>query len=193
VVERTGHMNSLTALKRKAIHTPLAEKMHEKAIGELKEHIHQIEEEIQRLIDQDPDYRNLVGLLISIPGVGLLLAAHMLVVIQSAPLPLSPKFLAAFIGICPYEDSSGTSLRHAATSRHYGPPGLRKLLFLAALSISMHNPQFRIYFLRKVQEGKPKQLVINNIANKLLKVIVAVVRTQTAFIPNYRSVNPGLL
>ena len=68
-----------------------------------------------------------------------------------------------------------------------------KLLFLAALLISMHNPQFRIYFLRKVQEGKPKQLVINNIANKLLKVIVAVVRTQTAFIPNYRSVNPGLL
>jgi len=193
VVEKTGHMNSLTALKRKAIHTPLAEKMHEKAISELKEHIRQIEEEIQRLIDQDPDYRTLVGLLISIPGVGLLLAAHMLVVIQSAPLPLSPKFLAAFIGICPYEDSSGTSLRHAATSRHYGPPALRKLLFLAALSICAHNPQFRTYFLRKVQEGKPKQLVINNIANKLLKVMVAVVRTQTAFIANYRSVNPGLL
>ena len=85
VVEKTGHQNSLTALKRKVIRTPLAEKMHEKAIGELKEHIRQLEEEIKRLIDQDPDFRNMVGLLISIPGVGLLLAAHMLVVIQSAP------------------------------------------------------------------------------------------------------------
>jgi len=193
VVEKAGHQNSLLALKRKAIRTPLAEKMHEKAIIELKEHIHQLEEEIQRLIDHDPDYRNTVTLLISIPGVGLLLAAHMLVTIQSAPMPLSPKSLAAFIGICPYEDSSGTSIIHKPTSRHYGPPGLRKLLFLASLSISMHNLQFRTYFLRKVQEGKPKKLVINNIANKLLKIMVAVMRTNTAFIANYRSVNPGLL
>lgn len=193
VVEKAGHQNSLIALKRKVTRTPLAEKMHEKAISELKEHIHQLEEEIRRLIDQDPDYHNMVALLISIPGVGLLLAAHMLVAIQSAPLPLSPKFLAAFIGICPYDDSSGTSVRHKPTSRHYGPPGLRKLLFLASLSISMHNLQFRTYFLRKVQEGKPKLLVINNIANKLLKVMVAVLRTKIAFIANYRSVNPGLL
>jgi transposase len=193
VVERAGHQNSLTALKRKVIRTPMAEKMHEKAIIELKEHIRQLEEEIKHLIDQDPDFRNMVGLLSSIPGVGMLLAAHMLVTIQSAPNPISSKSLAAFAGICPYEDSSGTSINHRPTSRHYGPPGLRKLLFLASLSISTHNIQFKTYFIRKVQEGKPKKLVINNIANKLLKIMVAVVRSQTTFIPNYRSVNPRLL
>lgn len=193
VTEKTGHQNALKALERKKVRTHLAESMHQKMISELKEYIHGIEEEIRHLVDQDPDFRNMIRLLISIPGVGLLLAAQILVVIHSAPMPLSPKTLAAFAGICPYEDSSGTSINHRPTSRHYGPPGLRKLLFLAALSISTHNPQFRIYFLRKVQEGKPKQLVINNIANKLLKVIVAVVRTNTPFIPNYRSVNPGLL
>ena len=193
VVDKTGHQNSLKALQRKMIRTSLAEEMHEKAIGELKTHIRQIETEIQRLIDQDPDLRSKVALLISIPGVGMLLAAHMLIAFQSAANPMSPKSLAAFIGICPYEDSSGTSLRHTPTSRHYGPPGLRKLLYLAALSLRTHNFQFKSYFLRKVQEGKPKQLVINNIANKLLKIMVAVVRTRTHFIANYRSVNPGLL
>jgi len=193
VGERTAHRNALLALKRKAIRTGLAENVHEKALAELKEHIQQIEAEIRRLINQNPDFRNIVTLLMSIPGVGLLLAAHLLVVIQSAPLPLSPKSLAAFIGICPYQDSSGSSIYHKPTSRHYGPPGLRKLLFLASLSISVHNPLFRTYFLRKVQEGKPKQLVMNNIANKLLKIIAAVVRTNTTFIANYRSVNPALL
>jgi transposase len=108
-------------------------------------------------------------------------------------MPLSPKSLAAFIGICPYEDSSGASLKHRPTSRHYGPPALRKLLFLASLSVSMYNLQFRTCFLRKVQEGRPKKLVINNIANKLLTIMVAVVRTNTAFIANYSLVNPGLL
>jgi transposase len=193
VAQKAGHQNALLALKRKAIRTPLAEQAHEKAMSELKSHIQRLEAEIQRLIDQDPDFRNTVVLLISIPGVGLLLAAHMLLTFQSTPQPLSPKSLAAFIGICPYEESSGSSVHHPATSRHYGPPGLRKLLFLAALSVRTHNDHFKTYFLRKTQEGKPKKLVINNIANKLLKIMVAVVRSQTSFIPNFRSVNPGLL
>ena len=193
VAEKAGHHNALLALKRKAVRTPLAERAHEKAIGELKSHVQHLEAEIQRLIDQDPDFRNTVALLISIPGVGMLLAAHILLTIQSGPQPVSPKSLAAFIGICPYEESSGSSLHYTATSRHYGPPGLRKLLFLAAMSVRTHNAQFKTYFLRKLQEGKPKKLIINNIANKLLKIMVAVVRSNTAFIPNYRSVNPGLL
>lgn len=193
VVEKTAHHNALLALKRKAVRTPLAEQAHEKAKNELKTHIQQLEAEIQRLIDQDPDFRNFVSLLITIPGVGMLLATHMLLAFKSAPEPVSPKRLAAFIGICPYEMSSGSSLRSHATSRHYGPPGLRKLLFLAAMSVSTHNPYFNAYFQRKLLEGKPKKLIINNVANKLLKVMVAVVRSNTPFIPNYRSVNPGLL
>lgn len=192
-VQRSGHYNALQALERKATRTPLAEKMHEKTIAELKSHILELEAEIQRLIDQDPDFRNMITLLISIPGVGLLLAAHMLVIFQAATEPCSPKSLAAFIGICPYDEKSGSSINRTSTSRHYGPPTLRKLLFLAALSVRTHNQQFRTYFVRKTQEGKPKQLVINNIANKLLKIMVAVIRSNTPFIPNYRSVNPGLL
>jgi transposase len=193
VVEKTGHQNSLLALKRKFVRTSLAEESHEKAIAEQKTHIQELEKEIERLIDQDPDLRNMMALLISIPGVGMLLAAHMLVVFQSAPQPYSHKSLAAFIGICPYEDSSGTSIYHTPTSRHYGPSGLRRLLFLAAMSNSTHQRQFQLYFLRKVQQGKPKQLVMNNIANKLLKIMVAVVRSKTKFIPNYCSIYPGLL
>lgn len=193
VSERTGHRNAWQALKRKAVRTPLAESLHEQAIAELKGHIQAVEAEIRRLIDQDPDFRQLVALLVSIPGVGLLLAAHLLVVFQTAPQPCTPKSLAAFIGICPYEHWSGTSIQHTPTSRHYGPSALRKLLFLASLSIATHNVQFHTYFLRKVQEGKPKQLVINNIANILLKVIMAVVRSKTAFIPSYRSVHPRFL
>jgi transposase len=193
VVEKTGLKNALTALKRKVIRTPLAEKTYEKAIEELKEHIQQLEEEIKRLIKQNSDFSSIVTLLKSIPGVGLLLAAHMLIVFQSAPEPCTSRSLAAYIGICPYEDKSGTSLQHKSTSRHYGPPALRKLLFLAALSLRTHNQKFLAYFLRKTQEGKAKQLVINNIANKLLKIMVAVINSQTEYIPNYRSINPALL
>jgi transposase len=193
VVEKAAHHNALQALRRKVIRTPLAEAIHELALTQLKENIRQLEAEIRHLIDQDPTFRNMVGLLMSIPGVGLLLAAHLLVTIQSAPMPLNHKTLAAFIGICPYEDSSGTSIHHKPTSRHYGPPGLRKLLFLAAMSVKTHHPEFRHYFLRKSLEGKAPKLIINNIANKLLKIAVAVLKANKPFIPGYRSINPRLL
>ena len=192
-LQKTAHMNALKALQRKVVHTPLAEKLHEDTIVRLKADIKAIECEIERLIDQDPTYRQLIGLMMTIPGVGLLLASHLLVTFQSSPQPYNPRALSAFIGICPYQHESGTSIKGATTSRHYGPPGLRRLLYLAALSARTHHPYFRHYFFRKVQQGKNKKLVINNIANKLLRIVCAVLRTQTPFILGYRSIHPHLL
>jgi transposase len=188
-----AHQNALKALKRKKVRTALAEKAHQDAISQLRVHIKTLEKEIERLIDQDPDFHKMAKLLLSVPGVGLLLAAHLLVHLQTAAEPLDPKQLAAFIGICPYEHQSGSSIHFRPTSRHYGPSTLRKLIFLAACSVRTHREQFKLYFLRKIAEGKPKKLVINNIANKLLKIICAVVRSGTPFVPNFHSVNPGLL
>jgi len=125
--QKTAHLNALKALQRKVVRTPLAEQVHEKEISQLKVHIYAIELEIEHLIDQDPTYRQFVGLLMTIPGVGLLLAANLLVTFQSNPQCFQPKSLAAFIGICPYQHQSGSSVHGVTTSRHYGPPALRRL------------------------------------------------------------------
>lgn len=191
-VQSTAQKNALHALKRKKIRTPLAEQAHEEAITYLAKQIKKIDQEIERLINQDPDLRHIVTLLITIPGVKLLLAAHLLIIIQSTKEPLSPKRLAAYIGICPYDNKSGSSVHHKSTSRHYGPPALRKILFLAAISLRTHREPFRLYFFRKIAEGKPKHVAINNIANKLLKIVCAVLRSDTPYIQNFQSVNPGL-
>jgi transposase len=190
VAQVTAHTNALQALQRKKVRTPLAEQAHTEAKVYLRQQIQALEDEIRRLIDQDPAYKQFIALLLTIPGVGLLLASHLLVVFETALRPPTAKQLAAYVGYCPYERTSGTSIRAPSTSRHYGPPGLRKLLYLAALSLRTHNAHFRQYFERKVAEGKPKRLVLNNIANKLLKIICAVQRSSTPFIPNYHSVHP---
>ena len=69
---------------------------------------------------------------------------------------------------------------------------MRRLLYLAAMSMRTHRPPFQRYFARKVAQGKPKQLVLNNIANKLLKIMCAVLRNQTPYIPGYRSIHPAV-
>lgn len=189
----TLHQNILRALERKPVRTPLAEQIHQQSIAELKQHIRVLDAEIKRLIDEDPTWQRRVNFLLTIPGVGLQLAAYLLVLTRGFTQTADARALAAHIGICPYEHRSGKSVYHPSSSRHFGPSPLRKLLYLAALSLRTHNAQFEKYFLRKVAEGKPKHLVINNIENKLLRVICGVLKSEMPFIPNYRSVNPRLL
>jgi transposase len=193
VVQKTGHKNANSVIKRKVVRTPLAESVHQKAIKELEKHIKEIEAEIQRLIDEDPAAKELQKLLETVPGIGKTLATFLVVTMHSAPEPHNPKALAAYIGICPYEDSSGTSRHKKATSRHYGPSAMRRLIHLAAMSVRQHCPMYTHYFIRKVAEGKEKKLVINNIANKLLKMVCAIARTKTPYIPGYRSIHPQRL
>jgi transposase len=189
-VQLTGHKNALHAIKRKKVSCELAKHVHQTMVEQIAKHIKAIDQEIRRLIESDPTFKQTLLLLLSVPGIGLQLAAHLLIVMQET---LDPRALAAFIGICPIKHESGTSVFSTPTSRHYGPPVLRKLLYLAACSVRTHKKQFQHYFLRKVAEGKHKKLVLNNIQNKLLKIACAVVRSQKPYIPNYVSLNPLLL
>lgn len=187
VEQSVAQQNALKALRRKVLRMPFAEQVHTEMIAAIKTQIKTVEREMRRLIDQHPTARRLVSVLLTIPGVGLLLAAHILVLTQCAQRSFTAAQLAAHLGIAPFEHRSGTSVYARPTSRHYGPSQPRKLLHLAARSVTTHNEPFRIYYERKLAEGKAKKLVLNNVANKLLKVICAVLETQTAYDPNHRA------
>ncbi len=188
-VQLTGQKNALHALNRKQVSPELSKQVPQNMIEQITKHIKAIEE-IQWLIDSDPTFKQTLMLLLSVPGIGLQLAAHLLIAMQET---LDPKVPAAFIGICPIKHESGTSVFSAPTSRHYGPSALRKLLYLAACSVRTHKKTFQQYFLRKAAEGKHKKLILNNVQNKILKIACAVVRSKQPYIPNYVYVNPLLL
>jgi transposase len=189
-VQLTGHKNALHAAHRKQVSSDLAKRLHRDMIEQIGKSIKTLDQEIRRLIDSNPTFKQTVLLLLSVPGIGLQLAAHLLIAMQDT---LDPRVLAAFIGICPIKHESGTSVYAPPTSRHYGPSVLRKLLYLAACTVKAHKKQFQHYFFRKVAEGKHKKLVLNNIQNKILKIACAVVRSQKPYIPNYVSVSPLIL
>ena len=188
-----GNQNALKALNRKYYQTPLANKVYEETIAKLKEHIKEIDKEIKSLIDKDDSFHQYVNLAKSVPGVGLLLAANLLVLTNGFTEKVDYKKIASYSGICPYEQQSGSSLNKKPRSKRCGPQKLRKLLYLASLSVRTHNLAFKKYFLRRVQEGKPSRIILNNIANKILKITCAVINSKTSFINNYQSVNPLLL
>ena len=104
-VQLTGHKNALHALKRKKVSSDLAKQAHLEMIQQIAKHIKSIDKEIRYLINSDPTLKQTLLLLLSVPGIGLQLAAHLLIVMQ---VTLDPRILAAFIGICPLKHESGT-------------------------------------------------------------------------------------
>ena len=60
-------------------------------------------------------------------------------------------------------------------------------------SVVAHNGTFQKYYIRKLAEGKERRLVLNNVANKLIKIACAVIKNNLRYVSTYRSVNPMCL
>ena len=93
-VQLTGHKDALIAVKHKKVSSELAKQVHQDMIEQINKHIKAIDQEIRRLIDDDPTFKQAFLPLLSVPGIGLQWAAHLLIHVQET---LDPKVLAAFI------------------------------------------------------------------------------------------------
>ena len=87
----------------------------------------------------------------------------------------------SYCGVVPFEHTSGKSIRGKPRVHYMANKRLKKLLHLCALSSVQYNTEMKAYFDRKVQEGKHKMLVINNIRNKLLHRICASIRDNRSY------------
>lgn len=193
VEQKTALSNTRTSLRRKYIQTPAANVSLEHLIDQLKEQIRLLETEIKRLIEAHPTMAQIVAIITSAPGVGLLIASHLLVLSNGFRLRLSYRQLAAHLGIVPRPYESGTSVRRLPRTRGYGPRMMRKLLHLAARSVITHRDEFKHYYARKRAQGKPAKLVLNNVANDLLRILCSMIKNNQPYIEGYVSVNPRLL
>ena len=185
--------NSIQAYSKQRVQVALIKTAQKETLDQLKKQIARIDKELANLIKQDPGIFQKANNLKSIPGYGMLLAAHLLVITENFTKIQNFKRLAAFIGIVPYQHQSGTSVFRRPRIRPFGPEAIRKLLRLAAQSVATHNATFRSYYLRKLDQGKAKPLVLNNIANKLLKIACTIIRNNTQYIKDYRSIHPMYL
>jgi len=61
---------------------------------------------------------------------------------------------------------------------------------MASLNMSNFNKEFKVYKERKISEGKHFFLVMNNIANRLLRIVFAVVKSGQPYDPTYICQDP---
>ena len=192
VKQSVAIQNALKAYERHILKDQFLMDIQQKHLSQIKEHLSTVDGQIKQLILQDPSLHQLSVLLVSL-GVGVLLSAYMLVMTNGFQEITHHKQFAAFLGICPFEFKSGKSVYRQSHCRPFGPSYAKKLFHLAARSVATHHPEFRKYYLRKIEEGKSKSLALNNIANKLVKISFALVRDRQSYIKGYRSVSPLIL
>lgn len=112
----------------------------------------------------------------TIPGIGPVLGAAIFSEIGDISKFASPSKLAAFAGIDPTVKQSG---EFASTHNHMskrGSPYLRRAIWQASVLASMVNPDIKIFFKKKMNEGKPYMNVIGHITKKMTNIIYAVLR-----------------
>ncbi len=193
VKHRTAQKNALSAYKRKVVKIDLIREEYEKSIQDLEQTIIKLENEIKSIIEQNEHWVTMLKIMKTMKGVDKLLPYNMFVISNAFSVELEHKRLAAYLRISPYEHRSGTSIKKKAKSPKYGSAIMRKLLFLAAKDACQYNVNFKTYYARKESEGKCYFIIMNNVANKLLKIICAMINSGKPYIPNYCSVNPTLV
>lgn len=58
---------------------------------------------------------------------------------------------------------------------------LKRLLHMGAIAAVTYYDEFKRYYKRKVEEGKPKMLVLNNVRNKMVLRLAAVIKNNKSY------------
>ena len=158
----------------------------ESLITTLDASIKDIEKHIASLVEKTQIKENFT-FLTSITGIGPVTASALIVATNNfAKYDLDYRKMACYIGIAPFGAQSGTSLK---TGKHISPHGNKRLKGLfseVALCAIKHNPAVRTYYNGLKARNKPTGVALNNVKNKMLKTIVALIRKKECFKTNYK-------
>ena len=188
----TQQLQACVARRRQLIEMLVAEKnrvslAHAAIKPRLKEHIDWLNQELEE-VDKDlanqlhnsPVWREKENLLLSVKGVGPVLATTLL-----AELPelgtLNRKKIAALVGVAPFNCDSGNM--HGKRAIWGGRACVRSVLYMAALSASHSNPVIKPFYDRLIEAGKIKKVALVACMRKLLTILNAMIHSGTSWEP----------
>ena len=160
----------------------------EKTITFLEKQIKGMEEELASLAEDE--YKQQMDLLTSIKGIGITLAAALIVATGGFTYFDNAKQLTRYLGLSPTYQLSGTSVHVKGHINRNGDPGLRSQLYVAAFSSLRCNTECKACFDRLRSNGKPGKVAVIAVANKLIRQAFAVVTQGKPYVDGFKSAKP---
>jgi transposase len=152
------------------------------SIKALEKDIEKADKAIQELIDSDIDLKRLHKIITSVKGIGTVTATEIIICTNEFKDIKDPRKFACYAGVAPFEHSSGSSIKGRTRVSKMANKSMKTLLHLAAMSAIQYCKDIRIYYDRKVREGKNKMSIINAVRNKLILRVFACVRQNRLYI-----------
>jgi transposase len=129
---------------------------------------------MRALVRQRLDLRRDQHLLRTIKGLGPVSALTLIAAVPELG-HLDNKRAAALIGAAPFVHKSGTLTAPARI--HGGRAAVRRVLYMAAVTASRHNPVLKSFYERLITKGKPAKLVLVALMRRLVIFANAVLRS----------------
>ena len=149
------------------------QRSNQRLIKHLQKEIIEVEQNLDKLIEETPDWKRTLDILLSVKGVGKVLAYTLL-----SDLPelgqLNRKEVAALVGVAPMNRESG-AYRGKRRIRG-GRARIRKVLFMAMMSTIQSNPKFKREYHALVTKGKPKKVAIVACMRKMITILNTMVK-----------------
>lgn len=183
--EKVRFKNRLHALKHRPGGTNEVVKTHiQEHLKWLTAKIAQADKQLQELLTEG-EWQQQADYLMSIPGVGLLTTAWLLIATVGFTTCVSVEQLVGYAGLAPADYESGKSVRKKSKLPPGGHARLRTCLFMAARSASVHNPRLKITYEQLLARGKLTKVAHCALARKLLVIAYALVTKEQYYDPAF--------
>lgn len=140
-----------------------------------------IERRIAAIIHGIPDWHELARRLRSEPGVGPIVAAHLLQVLTRFPFQNADAFV-AHTGLDPRPNDSGQKRGRRWLTRH-GDAALRTMLFMAAMT-ACKRPEWRALYEANRRKGLGSTAALVVVARKLARIAFSLFKAGESYDPN---------
>ncbi|ADG77530.1 Transposase IS111A/IS1328/IS1533 OS=Tsukamurella paurometabola (strain ATCC 8368 / DSM 20162 / CCUG 35730 / CIP 100753 / JCM 10117 / KCTC 9821 / NBRC 16120 /NCIMB 702349 / NCTC 13040) OX=521096 GN=Tpau_0896 PE=4 SV=1 [Tsukamurella paurometabola] len=120
--------------------------------------------------------------IVSLPGMGFRLGAEFLAAVGDTSRILSADHLASWAGLAPVTKDSGKRTGRLCTPQRYHR-GLRRVMYLSAVSAARWDPAAKDYYQRKRAQGKKHVPATICLARRRVNVLYALIRDNRTWQP----------
>lgn len=140
----------------------------QKMLRSIGRQLEEVEKQIAKLLETSPVLAAKSARMRELKGVGPVLATTLLAFLPELGT-IPAKAAASLAGVAPHPKDSGMA-KGRRTIRG-GRPGIRKVLYMAAVSATRSNPVFKAFYLRLHDAGKPAKVALTAVMRKMLSVL----------------------
>lgn len=188
VTQRAGYLTSRKELVDvfKGSNVPEMLTAQANLINALSKNIQLVEEKIRAIIASDAEIASQFKLITSVVGIGFVIAAHFIVTTNGFTRFSEARKYACYCGVVPFERQSGTSLKSKGKVSNMANKKMKSLLDRAASTAILHDPELKLYYNRRVREGKAKRSALNTIRAKIIYRVFAVIKREAPYVKIHR-------